>query len=123
MVTLMGNIDVHVNSRMPVAHLAPAGRTPEESITIQKELMLSFGKTKDMVRWLSDKVGLKFPWTKYYQIVSPKIAGGAMENSSLVTWTDRFFCDDRLHTERGLLLDLVIVHEMAHTYFGDLLYV
>jgi aminopeptidase N len=92
---------------MPVAHLAPAGRNAEESKVIAGELQLSFGKTKEMVKWLSDKVGLKFPWTKYFQIVSPQISGGAMENSSLVTWTDRFFCDEKLHTERGLLLDLV----------------
>jgi aminopeptidase N len=58
---------------MPVAHLAPAGQTAEESKIVAEELLLTFGKTKEMVRWLSDKVGLKFPWTKYYQIVSPKV--------------------------------------------------
>ena len=59
-------------SRMPVAYLAPKGQYTAE------ELKLTFGKTKDMVKWLSEKVGLAFPWAKYFQIVSPEIAGGGI---------------------------------------------
>lgn len=81
---------------MPVAYLGPKGYVTES------DLKLSFGRTPEMVTWLEKKVGLAFPWPKYYQVVSPLIAGGAMENPSLVTWTDRLCCDEKLYRERGL---------------------
>lgn len=44
-----------------------------------------------------------------------------MENISLVTWVDTFIQDDINSLERKYLTDLVNIHEMGHTYFGDLL--
>jgi aminopeptidase N len=44
-----------------------------------------------------------------------------MENISLVTWVDLFIQDEILASERKHVTDLVNVHEMSHTYFGDLL--
>ncbi|KAI9327714.1 hypothetical protein DFJ73DRAFT_132331 [Zopfochytrium polystomum] len=100
---------------MPIRYLATKNYTKEQ-------LMLSFGKTPSMVRWLQKKVGHKFPWPKYYQIFTP--FGGAMENISLVTYNDMFLIADEIRTrEMGYFTDLVNLHEMAHTYFGDLLVV
>ena len=44
-----------------------------------------------------------------------------MENISLVTWIDTFIIDEVNASERKHLTDLVNIHEMGHTYFGDLL--
>lgn len=44
-----------------------------------------------------------------------------MENISLVTWVDTFIQDEINSLERKHLTDLVNIHEMGHTYFGDLL--
>jgi aminopeptidase N len=44
-----------------------------------------------------------------------------MENISLVTWSDAFILDETNALERKHLTNLVNIHEMAHTYFGDLL--
>ena len=98
---------------MPISYLAPRNESLES-------LQLTFGKTPAMVDWLQKKLNVKFPWTKYFQICSPVISG-AMENISLVTWNDLYLCDERLSSEKQLLVDQVIIHEMAHTYFGDLL--
>ncbi|KAI9494934.1 peptidase family M1-domain-containing protein [Zychaea mexicana] len=84
------------------------------------DLERSFGKTPDMIKWLEAKVGVPFPWPKYYQIALPAIRG-AMENISLVTWTDMLVLDKINAKERQYIVDIVNVHEMAHTYFGDLL--
>ncbi|KAG0168668.1 hypothetical protein DFQ28_000363 [Apophysomyces sp. BC1034] len=84
------------------------------------DLRRAFDKTPSMMRWLQKKVNVPFPWTKYYQIALPAIRG-AMENISLVTWSDAFILDEVNALERQYLTDLVNVHEMAHTYFGDLL--
>jgi aminopeptidase N len=43
-----------------------------------------------------------------------------MENISLVTWSDLYVMDATHFSERGLMVDLTNIHEMAHTYFGDL---
>ncbi|KAI9346203.1 hypothetical protein BDR26DRAFT_932059 [Obelidium mucronatum] len=87
-----------------------------------ENLLNTFGKTGAMIRWMQKKVGLKFPWEKYFQIISPKIEGGAMENISLVTYKDIFLVDERLGKDGWQKsVDGVNVHEMAHTYFGDLL--
>jgi aminopeptidase N len=42
-----------------------------------------------------------------------------MENISLVSWDDMFVADKRLHAELGWRIDLINLHEMAHTWFGD----
>ncbi|KAI8968861.1 hypothetical protein BDF20DRAFT_891837 [Mycotypha africana] len=73
-----------------------------------------------MVQWLQKKVGVAFPWPKYYQISLPGLRS-AMENISLVTWVDTFIQDETLALERQLFTDCVNIHEMGHTYFGDLL--
>ncbi|KAJ3103857.1 hypothetical protein HDU97_009776 [Phlyctochytrium planicorne] len=99
---------------MPIKYYAPSNFSA-------KDLMTTFGKTPAMVRWLQKKVGYKFPWPKYYQIVSPEVFGGAMENISLVTYTDRLLIDEIAAKDFADEVDSTNIHEMAHTYFGDLL--
>lgn len=79
----------------------------------------SFGRTGEMLDWMERFLDLPFPWPKYHQFAVPGI-GGAMENISLVSWDDRFLLDGPLATEWQRLVDQVNVHEMAHTWFGDL---
>ena len=96
---------------VPIAYFAPPPFGPEE-------LRRSFGRTGDMLRWLSQRLGVRYPFPKYFQFAVPGI-GGAMENISLVSWDDMFVLDARLASEWGLLIDQINVHEMAHAYFGD----
>ncbi|GAB5587813.1 hypothetical protein Unana1_02713 [Umbelopsis nana] len=86
----------------------------------EDEVRRAFDETPAMIKWLQEKVGTPFPWPKYYQILLPSV-GGAMENISLVTWVDTFVLDETNALERKHLTDCVNIHEMAHTYFGDLL--
>ncbi|OBZ84302.1 Glutamyl aminopeptidase [Choanephora cucurbitarum] len=86
----------------------------------KEDLKRSFDQTPKMIRWLQNKLGVPFPWTKYYQIALPAIRG-AMENISLVTWVEVLLLDETLALERKLIVDTVNIHEMGHTYFGDLL--
>ena len=46
---------------------------------------------------------------------------GAMENISLVTWGEQYLMDELYSEERGIYTDMTNVHEMAHSWFGDLL--
>ncbi len=97
---------------LPVAYFAGKDFRPDD-------LKRSFGRTKEMLGWMTAKLGVPFPFPKYYQFALPQF-GGAMENISLVSWSDTFVHDERIAPERTWLVDQVNVHEMAHSYFGDL---
>jgi aminopeptidase N len=83
-----------------------------------QDLLRTFGKTQPMMAWMTKKLAMPFPYPKYYQYALPDI-GGAMENISLVSWSERFVLDEHLALEFGWLIDRINVHEMAHSYFGD----
>lgn len=97
---------------IPVAAFASKAHTVED-------LARSFGRTRDMLAWMTDRLGVAFPYPKYFQFALPGY-GGAMENISLVSWDDSFVLDESLASEWGWLVDQINVHEMAHSYFGDL---
>ncbi len=84
-----------------------------------EDLERSFGRTRDMLAWMQKKLDHPFPYPKYFQFALPGF-GGAMENISLVSWDDQFVLDETLEKEWGWLVDMINVHEMAHSYFGDM---
>lgn len=95
---------------IPVASFAAA---PFDAAMLTR----SFGRTSEMLVWMQGVLG-PYPFPKYYQFAAESI-GGAMENISLVSWDDRFLLDEALATEETLLVDIINVHEMAHSWFGD----
>jgi len=97
---------------IPIAAFAPRPFSAEH-------LARSFGRTREMLAFLTRRLGVPYPFAKYYQFAAEGI-GGAMENISLVSWDDRFLLDATLETEERALVDLINVHEMAHSWFGDL---
>ncbi len=69
--------------------------------------------------FFGDKFGLPFPQRKYDQVWVPDM-GGAMENFGCITWGDQLiFRANPSHQERELRV-LVLLHEMAHMWFGDM---
>jgi len=98
---------------LPITLWGPAA-TPADLLT------RSFQETPAMLRWLAQRVGTPFPFPKYDQIAAPAIRG-AMENISLVTWNHAYLLDEKMARERQHLLNLINIHEMAHSYFGDAL--
>jgi aminopeptidase N len=96
---------------IPVAYFCSPQHTPQD-------LERSFGRTKQMLAWMTQKFAAPFPFPKYYQWAAPGVSG-AMENISLVSWDERLVIDERLAAEWTYLLDAINVHEMAHSYFGD----
>ncbi|MFV1957870.1 MAG: M1 family aminopeptidase [Planctomycetota bacterium] len=83
------------------------------------DLERSFGRTRAMLAWMAEKLDHPFPYPKYFQFALPGF-GGAMENISLVAWDDHFVLDETLAREWTWIVDQVNVHEMAHSYFGDM---
>lgn len=72
----------------------------------------------DMVKFFSEKTGLKYPYAKYAQTMARDFGGG-MENISATTQTDNMIHDAR--TELDQTSDGLQSHELAHQWFGDYL--
>ncbi len=96
----------------PVTYYVEKGR--------EKEARLSMGKTPRMMEFLSQKYGYGYAYPKYAQVCVDDFIFGGMENTSTTLLTDRCLLDakaalDNRNTER------LVVHELAHQWFGDLL--
>lgn len=77
-----------------------------------------FGNTPEMIDFYSKRLGYKFPWDKYSQVVVRDFVSGAMENTSATV-----ILEDIQQTPREMLdknYDGLIAHELFHQWFGDL---
>lgn len=74
--------------------------------------------TPEMLSFFSEKLGLKYPWQKYAQIIVRDYVSGAMENTTAV-----IFGEFMQQTARELIdtrdNEKVVAHEMFHHWFGD----
>lgn len=76
-----------------------------------------FSHTPEMLDFFSEKLGMKYPWPKYSQIVVRDYVSGAMENTTAVIYgefvqkTSREIMDE--HNEK------IVAHELFHHWFGD----
>ena len=72
------------------------------------------------LEFYSDFFGTPYPFTKYDQLFVPEFNWGGMENVGAVTYTDQLiFRDPPTHTMRVRRAE-VVLHELAHMWFGDL---
>jgi aminopeptidase N len=77
-----------------------------------------FGNTPEMIEFFSNKLGYKYPWAKYSEIVVRDYVSGAMENTSATIFFEGLQVDDRSLLDQNW--DYIIAHELFHHWFGDL---
>jgi aminopeptidase N len=76
--------------------------------------------TKGIVRHLESYFGQAFPYPKLDQISTP-ILPGAMENAGADLYNDNILIlDDKATTGQKRTFGMVVSHELAHQWFGDL---
>jgi aminopeptidase N len=95
----------------PVTYYVEKGR--------EEDAKLSMGKTPQMIEFLSEKYGYNYPFPKYAQVCVDDFIFGGMENTSTTLLTDRCLLDERAALDNRNTESLV-VHELAHQWFGDL---
>src|SRR5580700_2884582 len=61
-----------------------------------------------------------YPFAKYDQVFVPDYSGGATENIGCVVISDELLFRSRVTDTLNELRAMVILHEMAHMWFGDL---
>ncbi|MFI5682676.1 aminopeptidase N [Streptomyces sp. NPDC051636] len=78
----------------------------------------------DVTRACFDRYHEKFdepyPFDSYDQAFVPEFNAGAMENPGLVTFSDKFVYRSAVTDTERQTRAMVIAHEMAHMWFGDL---
>lgn len=77
----------------------------------------SFKNSPDMMDFISQKTGIRYPYAKYDQTCVTEFVFGGMENLSATTLTDRTLHDQIAHLDYQS--ESLICHEMAHQWFGD----
>src|SRR6266568_6614501 len=81
-----------------------------------EEGKITAARLPEMVKFFSEKTGVKYPYAKYAQ-TTVRDFGGGMENISATTQTDNMIHDAR--TELDSTADSLESHELAHQWFGD----
>jgi len=82
------------------------------------DIDLIFGRTPEMINFYSDYIG-PYPYEKYAQIPVHDFKHGGMENATATILNSRIF-----HTQSAVpnySPEMLIAHELAHQWFGDLL--
>eukprot|EP00741_Cyanophora_paradoxa_P003104 tig00000670_g3013.t1 len=89
------------------------------SLFKEEHMRASFGETPGMLAWITKRLGHPFPFKSYSTMLVPEMGASAMENLTLVTFDESFLMDPVLGREYQHLVNLVVIHEMGHAYFGD----
>lgn len=76
--------------------------------------------TKDCFDRYQEKFTEPYPFDSYDQAFVPEFNAGAMENPGLVTFRDEFIFRSAVTDTERQTRAMVIAHEMAHMWFGDL---
>ncbi|MHC4841533.1 MAG: M1 family metallopeptidase, partial [Planctomycetota bacterium] len=96
---------------IPVTYYVPPGR--------EKDGKRAFGRTPEMVKFYSEKIGVRYPYAKYGQITAADFIFGGMENTTATTQTELTLHDERAHLDFSS--EPLVSHELAHQWFGDYL--
>jgi aminopeptidase N len=84
------------------------------------KLAFALEGTKGIVQHLEAYFGQSFPYPKLDQITAP-IMPGAMENAGADLYEDSILVmDDKASTSQKRTFGMVVAHELAHQWFGDL---
>jgi aminopeptidase N len=79
-----------------------------------------FDITRKGLDFYSVEFGYPYPYSKYDQIIVPEFDAGAMENAAAITFSERTIYRTKVTRDRHENRADVILHEMAHMWFGDL---
>lgn len=80
-----------------------------------------FTYTQQGFKFFDNYFGINYPFKKYDQVLVPDFLYGAMENSAAVTFSEgSFLTNGEMSQSQRQRLASVIMHEMAHQWFGNL---
>jgi len=108
--------DVYVGEKT-----VPLGLFCRKSLAESLDAAEIFKITKQGFAFYEKEFGLAYPFDKYDQIAVAEFNAGAMENVGCVTFAEDYFVFRSKVTDKNYNWRAnVILHEMAHMWFGDL---
>lgn len=107
---IVGDFDSY-KDRAGCEYHVPKGQYVEEDV--RRDL----GMAPDALEWFGKKTGVPYPYPKYAQTLVWE-GGGGMENVSATTLYEWAVYPKRVSAE--LTDEALVVHELAHQWFGDL---
>jgi alanyl aminopeptidase len=110
---------------LEVKDLARTTKPPIRLITVKGKTAqgaLALEATSGLVDALATWFGIPYPYEKLDIVAVPDFAAGAMENAGLVTFREELLLLDpaRASVRARRSQALVVAHELAHQWFGDL---
>ncbi|MDB5214356.1 MAG: peptidase, partial [Myxococcaceae bacterium] len=110
---------------LEVKELARTTKPPIRLITVKGKTgqgALGLEATSGLVDALATWFGIPYPYEKLDIVAVPDFAAGAMENAGLVTFREELLLLDpaRASVRARRSQALVVAHELAHQWFGDL---
>jgi len=92
-----------------------------QSVAAQVSPQDWFNYTRRGLAFFDRYFGVPYQFEKYDQLLVPDFLYGAMENAAAITFAEgRFLHQDEMTAAQKQNLAGVIMHEMAHQWFGDL---
>lgn len=98
--------------RFPVEYYVPPSKLSEAKP--------AFSKTIPALEYFSKTTGRPYPYAKYAQAATD-FPGGGTENVTATTIVDEILLAEGLRKDFGHTGDDIVVHELAHQWFGDYL--
>ncbi len=87
---------------------------------VEREAAELFEVTRQGFGFYAELFDQPYPFDKYDQLFVPEFNAGAMENVGAVTFHDSFLFRDPPTEPQRLTRAEVVLHELAHMWFGDL---
>jgi aminopeptidase N len=103
----------------PDGQVIPLALACRQSMVSYLEADEVFGITRQGLDYYTGLFGTGYPFAKYDQVFVPDNAG-AMENAGCVILTESLLFRSKVTGTRREQRAMVILHEMAHQWFGDL---
>ncbi|MEO0540722.1 MAG: M1 family metallopeptidase [Cyanobacteria bacterium P01_A01_bin.105] len=79
----------------------------------------TMGRTPEMMETFSQRFGVDYPFSNYDQVCPVDFIFGGMENTTTTLLTDRCLLDERAAID-NITSEVLVAHELAHQWFGDL---
>jgi aminopeptidase N len=111
---------VQATHTTPAGQVIPLGLACRASLASYLEAADMFAVTKQGFDYYTQLFRSGYPFEKYDQVFVPEFSAGAMENVGCVTFSERLIFRSKVTDMMYELRATVILHEMAHMWFGDL---
>jgi aminopeptidase N len=101
------------DSAIPLTHYVPRGHADAA--------LPMFRASQFALKWLGEFIGVPYAWSRYGHVVVHGFMWGGMENTTLTTITDRGLMTAAIQQREDTQIDRLVIHELVHQWFGDLL--